>query len=208
MREILPNLSLVSIWTFFAFRCSFWFFVPTKSHNEQCDAQMETSTKNQNEQQKAITSNKRHLPVLVFEIELILSQKQERATKSSKRQRTANGNTHQKPKRATKSNKEHFSFPFSFIRTSSGPVEGGLYQEQWKARKSNDGQRKAMKSSKKLRRATKSNNGHQSWKNQNGQEKTKTSNEGHKKSKWKPGFISYKISVPSILPSLWLTIKL
>ena len=114
----------------FAFRCSFWFFVPTKSHNEQCDAQMETSTKNQNEQQKAITSNKRHLPVLVFEIELILSQKQERATKSSKRQRTANGNTHQKPKRATKSNKEHFSFPFSFIRTSSGPVEGGLYQEQ------------------------------------------------------------------------------
>ena len=149
---------------------------------------METSTKNQNEQQKAITSNKRHLPVLVFEIELILSQKQERATKSSKTQRTANGNTHQKPKRATKSNKEHFSFPFSFIRTSSGPVEGGLYQEQWKARKSNDGQRKAMKSSKKLRRATKSNNGHQSWKNQNGQEKTKTSNEGHKKSKWKPGF--------------------
>ena len=124
------SLSLVSIWTFFAFRCSFWFFVPTKSHNEQCDAQMETSTKNQNEQQKAITSNKRHLPVLVFEIELILSQKQERATKSSKRQRTANGNTHQKPKRATKSNKEHFSFPFSFIRTSSGPVEGGLYQEQ------------------------------------------------------------------------------
>ena len=122
--------SLVSIWTFFAFRCSFWFFVPTKSHNEQCDAQMETTTKNQNEQQKAITSNKRHLPVLVFEIELILSQKQERATKSSKRQRTANGNTHQKPKRATKSNKEHFSFPFSFIRTSSGPVEGGLYQEQ------------------------------------------------------------------------------
>ena len=129
-RILSTQLSLVSIWTFFAFRCSFWFFVPTKSHNEQCDAQMETSTKNQNEQQKAITSNKRHLPVLVFEIELILSQKQERATKSSKRQRTANGNTHQKPKRATKSNKEHFSFPFSFIRTSSGPVEGGLYQEQ------------------------------------------------------------------------------
>ena len=72
---------------------------------------METSTKNQNEQQKAIKINKRHLPVLVFEIELILSQKQERATKSSKRQRKANGNTHQKPKRETKSNIEHFSFP-------------------------------------------------------------------------------------------------
>ena len=102
------KLSLVSNWTFFAICCSFWFFVPTKSHNEHCDAQMETSTKTQNEQQEAITSNKRHLPVLVFEIELILSQKQERTTKRSKRQRTANGDMHQKPKRATKSNKEHF----------------------------------------------------------------------------------------------------
>ena len=101
------------------------FFRSNKSHNEQCDAQMETSTKSQNEQQKAITSNKKHLLVLVFEIELILSQKQERATKSSTRKRTANGNTHQKPKRATKSSKEHFSIPFSFIRTSSGPMEGG-----------------------------------------------------------------------------------
>ena len=32
---------------------------------------MEISTKKQNEQQKAKTSNQRHLPVLVFEIELI-----------------------------------------------------------------------------------------------------------------------------------------
>ena len=72
--------SLASIWIFFAFCCcSFWFFVPTKSHNEQCDAQMETSTKDQNMQQKAITSNKRHLPVLVFEIELLLSQKQKKS---------------------------------------------------------------------------------------------------------------------------------
>ena len=110
---------------FFAFCCSFWLFVPTKSHNEQCDAQMETSTKNQNEQQKTKTSNKRHLPVLVFEIELILCQKQGRATKSSKRHRMANGNTHQKPQRATKNNKEHFSFPFSFIRIHSGPMESG-----------------------------------------------------------------------------------
>ena len=86
---------------------------------------METSTKNQNEQQTAMTSNKRHSPDLVFEIELIISQKQERATTSSKRKRMANGNTNQKPKRATKSNKEHFSFPFSFIRTNSGPMEGG-----------------------------------------------------------------------------------
>ena len=51
--------------------------------------------------------------------------------------------------------------------------------DQWKVAdiKNNEKQRRAMKSSKKLRRATKSNKGHQSWKNQNGQEKTKTSNE-------------------------------
>ena len=159
----------------FACCCSFWFFVPTKTHNEQCNTQMKTSTKNQYEQQKAITSNnKRHLPVLFFEIELILSQKQERAAKSSKRQRTANRNTHQKPERATKSNKEHFSFPFSFIRTNSEPMEGGWYQKQ----------RKAMKSSKKLRRATKSNNGHRSWKTQNGQEKPRRTMKGTKSPNW------------------------
>ena len=53
----MPGFHLV----FFAFRCSFWFFVPTKYQNEKCDVQMETSAKNQNEQQK-------HLPVFVFEI--------------------------------------------------------------------------------------------------------------------------------------------
>ena len=57
--------------------------------------------------QKAKARNQKHLPVLVFEIELILSQKQERATKSSKQQRTANGNTPPKPKRATKEKKVH-----------------------------------------------------------------------------------------------------
>ena len=46
--------------------------------------------------------------------------------------------------------------------------------------------KKAMKSSKKLRRGTKSNNEHRSWKNKKGQEKTKT--QRHKMSKWKPGF--------------------
>ena len=55
-------------------------------------------------------------------------------------------------------------------------------------REKNDGQRKAVRSSKKLQRATKGNNGHRSWKSQNRQEKTKTSNERHKKSRWKPGF--------------------
>ena len=63
---------------FLRFSCSFWFFVPTKNQNEQCNVQMETFTK------KNKTSNQRHLPVLVLEIELILSQKQERAMESSK----------------------------------------------------------------------------------------------------------------------------
>ena len=66
----------------------FGLFCPTENQNEQSNVQMETSTKNQKEQQKAIASNQRHLPVLVFKIEVILSQKQERATKSSKKQRT------------------------------------------------------------------------------------------------------------------------
>ena len=56
--------------------------------------------------QKTRTSNQRHLSVLVFEIDLILPQKQERATKSSKKQEMENGNTPQKPKRATTSNKK------------------------------------------------------------------------------------------------------
>ena len=42
------------------------------------------------------------------------------------------------------------------------------------------GNEKQMKSSKKLRRALKSNNGYHSWKNQNEQQKAK-------RSKWKPG---------------------
>ena len=62
--------------------------------------------------QKTKTSNKRHLPVLVFEIELILSQKQERATKSSKKQRTANGNTHQNQNEQQKATKSIFHSHF------------------------------------------------------------------------------------------------
>ena len=103
--------------------------------------------------QKTKTSNQRHLPVSV------LSQKQERATKSCKKHRTAHGNMPQKPKRATKNYKEHFSFPFSFICFNSGPVEGSWHQER----------RRATKSSKKQRRATKSKNRHRSWEKQNEQ---------------------------------------
>ena len=133
---------MVSIWTFcrlllvLVFRankkpqqCDAQMETSTKNQNEQCNFQMKTSTKNQNEQRKAKTSNQRHLPVLVSETVLILSQKRERTTKSSINQPTAKGNTPPKPKRATKSNKEHFSFPFSFICFKSGPMEGGWHQE-------------------------------------------------------------------------------
>ena len=143
--------SLVSIWIFFAFCCSFWIFVPTKSHNEHCDAQMETSTKNQNEQQKAITSNKRHLPVLVFEIELILfsktKKKQRRAVKGNERQmetRTKNQNEQQRA----------FFIPI-FIHSHQFWTCG-----RWlisRAMKSQKEQRRATKSNEKQQKATKSN---------------------------------------------------
>ena len=59
-------LSLVFIWTFFAFCCSFWLFVPTKNHNEQCDVQIEQPQpfaicKNKNEQRKGAQNNERQM---------------------------------------------------------------------------------------------------------------------------------------------------
>ena len=139
---------------------------------------METSTKNQNEQQNAKTSNQAHLPVLVFEMELI----QQRAAKS----RTANGNKHQKPKRATKINKKEQSIFYSFaplldlwkvvnIKSNENPKRATMRnnkkqeqrratksnaksnEEQQSATKSNEEQRRAMKSNEEQRRATKSN---------------------------------------------------
>ena len=50
---------------FLTFCCSFWFFVPTKNENEQCDAQMEASTKPKRAT-KAITSNQRHFCLFWF----------------------------------------------------------------------------------------------------------------------------------------------
>ena len=79
-----------------AMRCSNWTI-----HKKPKQA-----TKSHNEQQKEFAC-------FAFEIESILSQKQERATKSSKRQRKANGNTHQKPKRATKKQQRAFFIPIS-----------------------------------------------------------------------------------------------
>ena len=60
------------------------------------------ATKSQNEQPKVFAC------FGFFKTELILSQKQERATKSIKNQRTANGNTPQKPKRAKKQQRAFF----------------------------------------------------------------------------------------------------
>ena len=93
----------------FSLCCLFWFFVPTKNQNKQCNVQMETSTKSQNEQQKAKASNQRHLPVLVFEIQLILSQKQERASKSIKKQ-CMNDKWKHTPKTKTSNKKQQRAF--------------------------------------------------------------------------------------------------
>ena len=124
---------------------------------------------NGNIYKKAKTSSQRHLPVLVFEIEPILSQKPERAAKSSKKQRTTNGNTPQKPKRAITSTKKQQIALFI-------PMFIHLFQlwtyARWltsRAMKNQKDQQRATKSRKKQLRATESKNGQRSWKNQNRQ---------------------------------------
>ena len=107
------------------FCCSFWFFVPKKNQNEQCNVQMETSTK------KPKTSNQRYLPVLVFEIELILSQKQERTTKSSKKQRMPNGNMPQNQNEQQRA----FVIPILIDLLQLWTYRGSWLQKQWKTRK-------------------------------------------------------------------------
>ena len=102
------------------------------------------------------TRNQRHFPVLVFEIELILSQKQERATKSSKKRRTAtrpkNQNEQQK---ATKSTfHSHFH---SLLQLWTN--------ERWLISRTMENQReqqRATTSSKNLRRAIRSKTLHRS----------------------------------------------
>ena len=142
-----------------------------------------------------MTSKKRHLPVLVFEIELILSQKQERSTKSSEKQQKAmetrpkNQNEQQ---RASKSNKEHFSFPFSFICFNLDllkVVDIKSNEKPERTTTSNKRQQKATKGNERQRKAVKSNEEQQKAKTDNVAGKTKTGNKRHKKSKWKPGFI-------------------
>ena len=59
-------LTLVSIWAFFTLCCSFGILVHTKNQNEQCDRQMETTTKSQNEQGKRNNEQRRQMSVLIF----------------------------------------------------------------------------------------------------------------------------------------------
>ena len=92
--------------------------------------------------------------------------------KSRIKQRRANRKTPQKPKRATKSNKEHFSFPFSFIFIHLLQL---WTHGRWltsRARKSQKEQQRAMKSKEKQQKATKSNKKQKptsELENQNGQ---------------------------------------
>ena len=119
--------------------------------NENIYKRPKRATKGRNE-------NQMHLPVLVFEIELIriLSQKQERAMKSNRKQRTTNGNTPQKPKRAIKNIfHSHFhSFASALdlwkvvdIKTNENHIEQQRATKSSKiATKSNKKQQKVQKS--------------------------------------------------------------
>ena len=133
---------------------------------------METSTKKQNEQQKAKPNNQRHLPVLVSEIELILKNKneQQRAAKAT------NGKWKHAPKskRATKSNKVHFSFPFSFICFISGPIKSGFHLNFFYLLVL----ALVFRTNKNPKRAMRYSNGN-IYKKQDEQQKAKTSNQRH-----------------------------
>ena len=122
---------------------------------------VEKSTKNQNEQQKAITSNKRHLPILVYEIELVLSQKQE---KQEEQRKATNGKWKHAPKTKTSNKKQQraFSIPI-FIHSHEFWTYGRWLisramkseKEQGRATKSNERQQlKATKSNKKQQRTS------------------------------------------------------
>ena len=110
--------------------------------------------------QKAKTSNQRHLPVLVFEIELIISQKQERATKGSKSNeqqmetRPKNQNEQQKTTKIFHSHFHSFASTLDLwkvagIKSNEKPERATTGNEkQRKVLKSNEGQLKATKSKK------------------------------------------------------------
>ena len=130
--------------------------------------------------QKAITSNKRHLPVLVFEIELILSQKQE------KQRRAAKGNKRQMETRTKNQNEQQRAFFIPIFIHSHQFWTNGRWLISG-AMKSQKEQRRATKSYEKQQKAT---TDIRAGTTKAGKKITKTSNERHKKSKRKPGFRS------------------
>ena len=115
--------------------------------------------------QKTKTSNQRHLPVLFFEIELILSQKQERATKSSKK--ATDGKLKHAPKTKTSNNEPQKQQRAFFIPIFIHLLQLWTYgrwltsramknqKEQRRATKSNEKQQIATKSNKKQKRTSK-----------------------------------------------------
>ena len=121
----------------FAFCCSFWFFVPAKSQNEQCDTQMKTSTKNQHEQQKTTKRLFIHSHQFWTNGRWLIS----RALRSQKKQRRER-KSNEKQQKATKSNKKQ-------QRTS--------LEKRKRARKTKTGMKKLRRATK----GTKSPNGNQ-----------------------------------------------
>ena len=91
----------------FAFCCSFWFFVPAKNQNNQCNVQIETSTRKPKRATKVITSNERHLPVLVFAILILRTDSiSETRTSNEEQKKTTNDKWKHSPKTKTSNNKQ------------------------------------------------------------------------------------------------------
>ena len=113
--------------------------------------------KKQNGQQKAKTSNQRHFLVLGLELQLILSHKQERATKSSKsneRQIETGPKNQNEQQKATKSIfTSHFQ-SFASILDPWKVVDIKRNEKLARATTSNEKQQKAVKSNKKQKRTS------------------------------------------------------
>ena len=144
------------------------------------------ATKSHNEQQKAFACFGVWDRIDSISKTRKSNEEQQKATKDKWKHAT-------KPKTSNKKQQRTFFIPI-FIHSYQFWTYG-----RWlisRAMKIQKEQRRAMKSNEKQQKATKSNKLQQrtlELKNQNGQEKTKTSNERHKKSKWKPGLSSNQI---------------
>ena len=118
--------------------------MPTKSHKEQCDAQMETSTKKPKRETESL--NEQQKAFACFGFYLKNKKEQRRALKSNERQMETHTKNQNEQQRA-------FFIPI-FIHSHQFWIYG-----RWlisRAMKSLKEQRRAMKSNEKLRRASKS----------------------------------------------------